>query len=171
MTDSNKIRAAILDKRQTGEDKEDQNPFDTSPKSEAEAIAADEVQRACMRFAAQLQVSRGWLTLQQLCDADWARVHFEGELPPVNGVNHGMFFFSIDGQHGNKGAKFERCLLGDSLMVVSAANRAEASKLAQAGLVDTVEAANRYAFADEMGIELTQQNPGITLETQLPKRR
>lgn len=170
MNDSNKIRAAILDKRQTGEDKEDLNPFNTAPQSEAEAIAADEVQRACMRFAAELQVSRGWLTLQQLCDSEWARVHFEGELPPVQGVNHGVFFFSIDGQHAD-GSKYERCLLGDSLMTVSAANRVEASKIAQAGLLDTVEAANRYAFAAEMGVDLTQQNPGITLETQLPKRR
>jgi hypothetical protein len=171
MNDSNKIRSAILDRRQTGEDKEDLNPFNTAPNSEAEAIAADEIQRACMRFAAGLQVSRGWLTLQQLCDAEWARVHFEGELPPVHGVNHGVFFFSIDGQHGNGGGKFERCLLGDSLMIVSAANQAEASKLAQGGLLATVSAAHRYAFAAEMGVDLTQQNPGISVETSMPKRR
>lgn len=164
------IRIALLDRRQTGDDKEDINPFDTSPKSEAEAIAADEVQRECMRFAAGLQVSRGWLTLQQLCDAGWARVHFEGELPPVQGVNHGVFFFSIDGKHRD-GSKFERCLLVDSLMVVSGANRAEASKVAQAGLLDTIAAANQHAFAQEMGVDLTPANPGISLDTELrPKR-
>lgn len=174
----NPIRKSILDRRQTAEDKGDPNPFDTSPKSEAEAIMADDVQRQCMEFQAKLQISRGSITLQELVDAKWARVHLEGELPPVQGVNHGLFFYSVDGQYGGiNGAKFEQCLLGGDAILVSGENRIVAGKIAQEGLLYTIEQANHYAFAQEMGVDptgvpvFTQQNPGIAIDTEVRKRK
>lgn len=166
------IRIALLDRRQTGDDKPDANPFDETPRTEAEAILADGAQRAAMKLMARLQTTRPAITLQELVECDWARVHFEEELPPIEGQNLGIFFFSIDGKRaGASGAKFEQRLLGDSVIVVSSTSRAEASKVAQAGLLDTIAAANQYAFAQEMGIDLTLENPGISVDTELrPKR-
>jgi len=174
----NPIRRALLDRRQTDDDKPDANPFDTSPKTEAEAIMADEVQRQCMEFQAKLQISRGSITLQELVDAKWARVHLEGELPPVQGVNHGLYFYSIDGQRGGiNGEKFNQCLLGGDAILVSAENRIAAGKIAQEGLLYSIEQANHYAFAQEMGVDptgvpvFTQQNPGIAIDTEVRKKK
>lgn len=174
----NPIRRALLDRRQTDDDKPDANPFDTSPKTEVEAIMADEVQRQCMEFQAKLQISRGSITLQDLVDAKWARVHLEGELPPVQGVNHGLYFYTIDGQHGGiNGEKFERCLLGGDAILVSAENRIVAGKIAQEGLLYSIEQANHYAFAQEVGVDptgvpvFTQQNPGIAIDTEVRKKK
>lgn len=174
----NPIRRALLDRRQTDDDKPDANPFDTSPKTEAEAIMADEVQRQCMEFQARLQISRGAITLQELVDAKWARVHLEGELPPVLGVNHGLYFYSIDGQRGGiNGAKFEQCLLGGDAILVSAENRIAAGNMAQEGLLYTIEQANHYAFAQEMGVDPTgvplaaAGNLGIAIDTEVRKKK
>lgn len=174
----NPIKRALLDRRQTEDDKPDANPFDTSPKTEAEAIMADEVQRQCMEFQAKLQISRGSITLQELVDAKWARVHLEGELPPVQGVNHGLYFYTVDGQRGGiNGEKFERCLLGGDAILVSAESRVAAGRIAQEGLLYTIEQANHYAFAQEMGVDpsgvpvATAETLGISIDTEVRKRK
>ncbi len=171
--DENKITRAVLDKRQTSDDKADINPFDTSPKSEAEAVMANEVQRDCMNLLAELQTTRGYISLQEITDAKWARVHLEGELPAVNGSRHGLFFYTIDGEHGG-GGKFDQRLLGGSAIMGSAENRVEAGKLAQEMLMFTIAQANHYAFAQEMGADptgATLQTPGISLDAGIRKRK
>lgn len=160
---------AILDKRQTDSDKPDSNPFDTSPRTEAEAIEQLRVQAALEGMAMALQKSRPWITLEMLSQMTAVQAHLEGELPELDGKRHGIYLFSLSGTVD--GHKVERVLLGGHCIIISADNPAAARAIAQEGLQDTIEHANRYAFAKEMGVDLTPENPGISIDTEFrPKR-
>lgn len=127
-----------------------ENPWDESPRTEKEAYEQKRIQQQFERVTKRLQKSRHWITLSQLVQMTGAHPHYEGGIP-----ERGLFAFTVSGQVGLQ--KVEGALLGGSLMVISAAGLGEAIAKAQEGLNDTIAHVNRYAFAQQMGIEL--ENP------------
>lgn len=161
---------ARLDKRQTDPDKPDHNPFDTSPKSEREAVRNLAAQAGLEGMVAALQRGRKWITLDTLAQMPDAHVVLEGELPEILGERLGLFLFSVSGTV--EGSKYERCLVGGDAILVSAANLAEARQTAQMGLNESIQHAERYAFAQAMGVEpISIENAGISIDSEIrPKR-
>jgi len=153
---------ARLDKRQTDPDKPDANPFDTSPQTEAEALHEQKVRAALAGMADALRKGRRWVTLEQLCSMPDAVAVIEGELPEIDGVREGVFLCSFSGTLG--GEKLERVLIGGDCMLVSASSPDEAWRIAQEGLDETRNFAQRYAFAQDLGIE---PNAGVQIATEL----
>lgn len=159
---------ARQDKRQIAADVPEINPFDASPQSEREAVQQMAVQAALEGMTAALQRVRESITLQQIVDMRRVRPEMEGELPEIDGVRHGIFFFSVSGEGG--GRKYTRCLLGGNCIIVSAPSPHAARKIAAQGLADTIKAAEDYAFAEAMGVELSTQDLGIAIDSATPKR-
>ncbi len=147
------------------EDKPLDNPFDTTPKTEAEAIHDLKVQATLNAMSQALANTRPWLTLQQLCDMADVRPVFEAELPVIDGRREGVFLFSIGGMLARK--KIERALMGGHCILISAANLAEASRIAAEGLADTIRHAKEYAFADSMGVDPVNPNAGIVTSAEI----
>jgi hypothetical protein len=161
MTDARKL---ILD-GSPGDD-----TFDTSPKSEAEAIHQLKVETTLAAMAAALRNTRHSLTLEQLAMIKDAKPVFEAELPEIDGIRHGVFLFSVSGTIDGKAV--HRHLLAGHAIQVSARNQVEAGKLAAAGLSDTITHALAYAYReahefahDEPGLPVTPvKNAGISID-------
>lgn len=160
---------ARLHKRQTEEDKEDANPFDTSPKNEQEARHGLMVEAALKGMSDALAKHRAWIRIEDLMLLTHAHVEMEGELPEVEGIRHGMFFFSISGRL--EGRPVTRVLVGGDCIIVSAPGPAEARMTAQQGLEDTITSALEYANKQAFGDLFAPQNQGISIETELRKKR
>jgi len=166
---SGKRRHARLDKRQTEPDKV--SPFDSSPQTEREAVVQIAAESALEGMIAALQKRREWITLDTLRLMKDAHAELEGELPEIDGERMGLFLFSVSGSVA--GRKYEKCLLGGEAMLISAANVAEARQTAQMGLLETVQHADTFAFASEMGIEPpgATENPGIVIDSEVRRKR
>lgn len=165
----------LLDKRQTAPDVIDDNPFDTSPKTETEAYVEMGAQRLANEKVRHLQRTRNSITFRQLTGSRTAHPCFEMEMPAVEGQRLGLFYYTVGGEYSRVGGwkKFERCVVEGSMIEISAANRAEADRLAQEGIVSTTDHASRAFFAEEMGVldSLSSQNPGLSVEhSYRPKR-
>ena len=141
------------------------NPFDSSPRTEAEAVHDFKVTAALVAMTQALNNTRRSVRMQDLAEMKFLHAVFEGELPEVDGIRHGVFLYSVSGVHN--GNRVDRVLLDGHCIQVSAENRREAEKLAQAGLNDTITAANVFAMTGGEG--LVEHNQGI--ETDAGGRR
>ncbi len=137
---------------------ENPNPADTSPRTEAEAVHDMKVTATLVAMAEALRNTRRSVRMQDICDMHFAHTVYEAELPEIDGIRHGVFLFSVSGNlHGQK---VQRVLLDGHCIQVSAKNRPEAEKMAQAGLNETITQAHVFA----MGNAPVEHNAGISTE-------
>lgn len=164
----------LLDKRQTEPDKLDDNPFDTSPKTETEAHIELGAQSIANQKVRHLQNTRKSLTFRQLATAKNLHPHFELEMPAIQGTNLGLFYFTVSGEFQVAGQwkKIERAVIEGHMIEVSAASKAEAERTAGEGIESTGEHSRRAFWAEEMGAldELNDPNPGLILSHDLIRR-
>ena len=149
-------------------DKPDINPFDTSPSTPQEAMHAMKVEAAIQGMMRALRKHRGKVTLQIVADSKNVHVNLDGELPRIDGIRHGMFFFSLCGEC--QGKKWGPCIIGEDCMLISAASPADARKIAREGLHDTIEIAQRHAFEKELTIPVAR-NAGVAIDSEIRGRR
>lgn len=155
-------------------DKPDINPFDTSPKTPQEAQHAMKVEAAIQGMVRALRKHRGRVTLQIAAYSKNVRVNLDGELPRIDGIRHGMFFFSVCGEY--QGKKWGPCLIDEDCMLISAASPADARRIAREGLHDTIEAAQRYAFSQKLHSDIeahnvVARNGGMSIDAEIRGRR
>lgn len=138
------------------------NPADTSPRTEAEAAHDFKVTSCLAAMANALRNTRQSVRMQDICDMHFAHTEFEAELPEIDGIRHGVFLYSVSGTLN--GQKVRRVLLDGHCIQVSAKNRAEAERLSQQGLQDTINEAHAFAFMEAQGIDPTEHNAGISTD-------
>lgn len=164
----------ILDKRQTAPDVPDDNPFDTSPKTETDGHIELDAQAIANQKVRHLQNTRKSLTFRQLAIGRNVHSHFELEMPAIQGANLGLFYFTVSGEFHTAGQwkRIERAVIEGHMIEVSAANKKEAERIAGEGIESTSEHSRRAAWAEEMGVldELNDPNPGLILSHDLIRR-
>lgn len=141
---------------------ESDNPDDTSPRTEAEAVHDMKVTACLAAMAEALRNTRQSVRMQDICDMRFAHTEYEAELPEIDGIRHGVFLFTVSGNLEDK--KVRRALLDGHCIQVSAKNRPEAERLAQAGLNETITQAHAFAFAQSQGIDPVDHNVGVTTD-------
>ena len=164
----------ILDKRQTGPDVIDDNPFDTSPKTETEGHIELGAQAVANQKVRHLQNTRKSLTFRQLATGKDLRPHFEIEMPAIQGSNLGLFYFTVSGEFHIAGQwkNLDRVVIEGHMIEVSAANKKEAERTAGEGVESTSEHSRRAFWAEEIGAldELNDPNPGLIISHSGPIR-
>lgn len=148
-----------------GTDEPDANPFDSSPKSELEAVHDMKVQAVLQGMAAALQKARKFITIRDLMDMQRCQPELEGRAPPVDDIDHGIYLFSISGVLNKR--KVNRALIGGDVIIVSAATDREAYQIATDGLRDTVRLAHEVRRKELLGEDIAAENQGIVMESDL----
>lgn len=110
------------------------NPWDSSPKSEAEAVESEVLHADLRAFLEKLRFSRVSLEVEWLAELRDPGVYLEAAMP-----NRGLFLFSVCGTL--RGHSVRQALVDGAAMIVSAAGPAEAHRVAQRNLEQSLDLA------------------------------